>query len=629
MKHLTSLFLALCAANGWTMAQDAEKLTGTVIGSAESVDYSTGLSSTTVNTCADALDGNLDTYFASYDRSFTWVGYDLLTPHVITRVGWSPRNDGLGEGRVVLGMFEGANTEDFSDATPIYMIKEKGTIGTVSYADIDVTRAFRYVRYVGPNDARCNIAEIEFYGYEGEGSDDKLYQPTNLPVVVINVENAAMPQDKVNDLVANINIISDNGTKELSKPGTVRLRGNASMSFPKKPFRIKFDKKQQVLDAPAKAKKWTLINNYGDKTLMRNIIAFEISRRLNMEYTPYCQPVDVIVNGEYQGCYQLCDQIEVNSDRVDVEALDKEVTDAEDITGGYLIEIDAYAYEEPEGGYFWSNRNTPVTIKYPDPDGDISDDQRTYIKTHFNKMESAVYSNSKDLFDLLDIDSFLKHFIVGEISGNTDTYWSTYMYKHRGDDHFYTGPVWDFDIAFDNDYRTYPLSSKKGYIYDCGSASFAGDMKTFVDKIVKYNTEAMTALEKLWADARRDNDLSGESLSEYVREMATVLDASQQLNFKRWNMMKESVHMNPAVWGSYDNEVAHVIDYISKRFDRLDAILKYSPTPIANITVDNNDMPTVIYNMSGVVVGQGSVDNLPKGIYIMRRGSEAHKIIVK
>ena len=59
--------------------------------------------------------------------------------------------------------------------------------------------------------------------------------------------------------------------------------------------------------APAKEKKWTLINNYGDKTLMRNILAFEVSRRVGLGYTPFCHPVDVIVNGEYRGCYQLCD----------------------------------------------------------------------------------------------------------------------------------------------------------------------------------------------------------------------------------------------------------------------------------------------------------------------------------
>ena len=113
------------------------KLSGTVIGTTLSVDYNnTSQPSTTVNTCARAFDGRLDTYFASWERSYTWAGLDLGSRHVITRVGWSPRNDSQGEGRVVLGVFEGANREDFMDALPLYVITERGKIGHISHADV-------------------------------------------------------------------------------------------------------------------------------------------------------------------------------------------------------------------------------------------------------------------------------------------------------------------------------------------------------------------------------------------------------------------------------------------------------------------------------------------------------------
>ena len=140
-----------------------ELLGGTVIGTPVSVDYKTNDPTTEVNTCADAFDGDLSTFFASYDRSYTWAGLDLGRPHVITRVGWSPRNDGQGEKRVLLGVFEGANSPDFMDALPLYIITEKGKIGQMSYADVDCSRGFRYVRYVGPSDARCNVAELELW----------------------------------------------------------------------------------------------------------------------------------------------------------------------------------------------------------------------------------------------------------------------------------------------------------------------------------------------------------------------------------------------------------------------------------------------------------------------------------
>ena len=78
------------------------KLTGTVIGTEESVDYKSGAKTTIINTYADVFDGNLETFFASYERSYTWTGLDLGSAHVITRVAWSPRNDVHGEERVLL-----------------------------------------------------------------------------------------------------------------------------------------------------------------------------------------------------------------------------------------------------------------------------------------------------------------------------------------------------------------------------------------------------------------------------------------------------------------------------------------------------------------------------------------------
>ena len=140
-KRLLGL-LFLASQMTFSMADD--KLTGTVIGTLESVDYSnTSAPSLTVNTRDCAFDGDLKTFFASYERSYTWTGLDLGTPHVITRVGWSPRNDSQGEKRVLLGVFEGANREDCMDALPPYVIDEKGPIGTISYADVNCSRGFR------------------------------------------------------------------------------------------------------------------------------------------------------------------------------------------------------------------------------------------------------------------------------------------------------------------------------------------------------------------------------------------------------------------------------------------------------------------------------------------------------
>ena len=614
MKRGILIYLLLSSVS-WVMAEDG-KLTGTVIGTTESVDYTTFQKSTTVNTREMAFDGDLSTYFASWDRSYTWTGLDLGSPHVITKVGWSPRNDVHGEDRVVLGVFEGSNREDFMDALPLFIIKERGTIGMISHADVDCSAGFRYVRYVGPSDARCNIAEIEFYGHQGEGDNSQLYQLTNLPTVSVHTLDGRIPYDKVTDIEAQISIISDDGQSLLSEPGGIRERGNYSRSFPKKPYRIKFNKKQRVLDAPAKAKKWTLINNYGDKTLMRNLLAFELSRRMGMPYTPYGHAVDVLLNGEYKGCYQLCDQVEVNKNRVDITEMTPQDISGSALTGGYFFEIDAYA--DQETSWFWSAQGNPVTIKSPDEDS-IVYVQYNYIRGHFNKMETQWRT-------YLDLNTFLRHFLVGELSGNTDTYWSVFMYKERDDDLIYTGPVWDFDLAFNNDNRTYPVNSKRDYIYRSGG-SCAGNMRSFVDRIVISDAQAKARLVEIWDEARQ-NGLSQESLVECVDQMEAELAQSQELNFKRWPIMMDYVHQNPTIWGSYSAEVENVRRFIKERVQWMDNRLNYTfiPSSIADVDI-HFDEPYQVFTISGSYCGK-SLSGQPRGAYIVRQGNKTRKVIL-
>lgn len=614
-KRLLGL-LFLASQMTFSMADD--KLTGTVIGILESVDYSnTSAPSLTVNTRDCAFDGNLNTFFASYERSYTWTGLDLGTPHVITRVGWSPRNDSQGGKRVLLGVFEGANREDFMDALPLYVIDEKGTIGTISYADVNCSRGFRYVRYVGPSDARCNIAELEFYGHAGEGDDSHLWQVTNLPTVTIHTLNGEIPYDKEHDIVSQLTIISDNGTKLLSEPGATKERGNASRDFPKKPWRIKFDKKQRVMNAPAKAKKWTLINNYGDKTLMRNLLAFELSHRMGMSYTPYGTAVDVLMNGEYKGCYQLCDQIDINKNRVPITEMTPEDNDGDALTGGYLIEVDAYANKETS--WFNSNKGNPVTIKSPD-DNEITSQQSQYIKNYFNTMEQQWST-------YLDLNSFLRHFLVGELSGNTDTYWSVYMYKERNDSKLYTGPVWDFDLAFNNDKRIYPVNQKTDYIYRSGG-SCAGKMKTFVDNIVVSNNAAKQQLLQIWDEVRQAG-LTETNVVSFIDDWEQQLQQSQRLNFLRWPILSQRVHQNPQALGSYAKEVDVVRQYMKERIAWMDKKLGYTyePSGIQETRLDMSK-PLQIFTLSGQPCGQ-SLQNLSPGIYVVKQGQQTRKIVIR
>lgn len=294
---------------------------------------------------------------------------------------------------------------------------------------------------------------------------------------------------------------------------------------------------------------------------MRNILAFEVSRRVGLTYTPFCHPVDLIVNGEYRGCYQLCDQVEAASGRV--EAKD-----------GYLIEIDAYAYSEDV--WFSSQKGAPVTIKHPDED-DITKEQQDFIKNYFDQMEAAVFaSNHTDETNgyrkYLDLDSFLKNFIVGEFAGNTDTYWSVYMYKDAADGKLFTGPIWDYDLGFENDNRTYPINILSDYIYASRGSVASESVRSMVTRIVKEDSKAKARLLEIWKDALSKGKL--DQLNDLVDETAELLQESQELNFKRWDILNEQVHQNFQALGSYNAEVQTVKTYITRRLETLDALIR-------------------------------------------------------
>lgn len=381
-------------------------------------------------------------------------------------------------------------------------------------------------------------------------------QVTNLPTVYISTVNGVQPYDKEHELRCRVCIVD--GQTRLIDSATVRLRGNASMNFPKKPYHIRFDTKHSVCGSPASARRWTLINNYGDKTLMRNLLAFDLSRRLEMPYTPFGCAVDVVVNGDFKGCYQLCDQIHVHKNRVEVDE------------GGFLIEADAYASDEDV--WFTSAKGTKVSIHYPDADV-ITDAQKNTIKAQYNEFERSAHPN-------MDLETFLRHFLVGEISGNTDTYWSTYFYKRSTSDTIFTGPVWDFDLAFENDQRTFRICDHGDYVYRFGSTT--GDMRNFVNNVVR-KSPGQQRLAAIYAYYRDRDAISAPVLVAVIDSLENLLAQSAEFNFACWPILNTRVHQNPRAGGSFAQEVEWVREYIVDRIAWMDRKLNYTPTGMNDV----------------------------------------------
>ena len=573
-------------------AQVSEKIPATtIIGTALSIDYSTETPSTTVNVKSNAFDDDLDTYFASYERSGTWVGLDLGEKYIITKIAYAPRRDDSGwPQRLLLGIFEGANNPDFSDAVPLFMVTDTLFVFRLVEQEVNCSRGFRYVRYVGPNNAQCRIAEIAFYGYKGAGNNAHFYQPTNLPTITLSTTGAVKVTDKELYVDGFVSIIH-NGTI-YSDIMEIRGRGHFSWDLPKTPYRIKLRNKTNVLGLPARERSWTLISNYRDKTLMRNLLAFDLSKRVELSYTPAGIPVDVILNGEYQGNYQLCDQIEVAPGRVEVQEMSAADVVLPNLSGGYLLEVDGWATLDPDGWFLSDMFGTSVKIRSPKAD-EIVSQQLLYIHQHYNQMEEALFAaNYKDpLYGYrryIDTESFIRLFLVGEITGNTDTFWSTYMYKDRNKDIFKFGPVWDFDFAYDNDDRTYPVNTHPEWTFEYGS--FADGFRYVVWQLLS-DEKFVAELKTAYAGYRDRGVITKETLLQVVDDYVAELERSQRLNFIRWDILNKPVPNNPRVYDSYEEEVNHVKNYILERIDWMDKKLDYTvgnttlPASLSNITV--------------------------------------------
>ena len=528
----------------------------------------------------NVFDDDPSTSYSAMSSSFEWVGLDLGEPHVITRIEYMPTSTTQGPDRVLLGLFEGANSPDFMDAMPLYLISEKPDKGVFTGTDINVSRGFRYVRYVGASGSFCSVAELKFYGHAGEGDDSQFYQITNLPTLSIHVQDNAMPVNRGEDFESQSVLIYDEGKMLQEYPILFRVRGNYSATHENKAFRMKYNdgKSHHVMkggknESPVKAKKWVLINSYRDKTLMRNPVAWAMSKRAEMKWTPWSQVVDLVINGEYRGTYTLADHVDVHSGRIDITEMTETDIDDESITGGYYVELDNNAYREPIN--FTSYYGNPISVHDPDDDV-IQPEQFRYIQNVWNNMESVVFgSNYKDpekgTRSVLDIETFLRHFLTSEFNGNTDMICQVFFYKERGDDHFYVGPVWDADLALENDANTYPANERMDWTYKVRDT---GDWRSFVSRVLS-DPSVYTKLREMWAKLRRKGSFDPKAVAADVDSLRQEISASARLNFIRWPYLTQWLDLNPAVPGTWDAEVNRVRNFVYNRVEWMDKMLSY------------------------------------------------------
>lgn len=435
-------------------------------------------------------------------------------------------------------------------------------------------------------------------------------QKTNLPAVYINTSGNAPVTSKEDYLKARIKIVSGTSSENLDTITEIRGRGNSTWGLPKKPYRIKLDKKYNIFNLPAKAKSWTLLANYADKTLMRNALAFKISNILGLEFTPSAKFVDLTLNGQFLGNYMLSDQIEVDSKRVNINELDATVVDPEAITGGYLLEIDGFAASEPV--WFTTNQGLKITVKSPDDD-QITSQQFAYIQNYIADVESRLFSS--DFKDpvlgyraKVDTTSLINWYIGCELTGNSDSFWSTYIYKKRSNDKLFFGPMWDYDIAFNNDSRLGDAVNKL-------MRNYAHNPRTWIEQLYK-DEWFQQAVWKRW-NQLVSNNLETE-LTNFITSTATSLDQSQQLNFSSslWPILNKKVYQEQFLFSTYSAGVNYLKQYVKDRISFLNTALKFvEPEKASEPFVSDDNYYYMILNKktNNAVAVSGSVltENAP------------------
>ena len=286
---------------------------------------------------------------------------------------------------------------------------------------------------------------------------------------------------------------AEGGTEYSGNIEKLTAHGNSSWDYSqKKPYNLKLPQKENLYGM-GKAKKWALLANYLDHSLLRNKLTEEMCKAAGMDNVMDSVFVDMYADGSYRGTYQLYERVQIQKNRIsirdleevteklnsrDLESYQQKVVGAvnayeykensykyydipnnpEDITGGYLLQFQQWnRYGSKAQSGFVTSRGQAIGIDGPEY---ASKAQVEYIRSFMQDMEDAIYSDNgyntkgKHYSDYLDEDSLIIAYLVQEISENIDaTYSSFYLWKDSdlaGDGKIHFSPAWDFDLAYNN-----------------------------------------------------------------------------------------------------------------------------------------------------------------------------------
>ncbi len=234
--------------------------------------------------------------------------------------------------------------------------------------------------------------------------------------------------------------LSEDETVSTYNDVTLKGHGNTTWTGAKRPFQIKFDKKQNLF-GQGKVKKWILLANYFDYSAVRTDAGLKLARENGIPNAlPQGQFVEVYFDGIYEGLYYLTRKVEVGT--VDLE--DEK---------GILVEIENL--HDPDDLYVTSDNGTRVMIKETVIDSDDEAEQQVVLDNFmvsYNLFENAAKNRDwEKVKELVDIESFAKYFLLADFSSGQDMFGSScFMHKDGDGDVIHAGPMWDFDLSYTN-----------------------------------------------------------------------------------------------------------------------------------------------------------------------------------
>lgn len=400
-----------------------------------------------------------------------------------------------------------------------------------------------------------DFSEPVYYTVTSPNGESSTYRVevkgSGLPVVYINTPGEAAivsKEDWMSDV--NIRIIDTDGSINYSSDELqIRGRGNTTWAYPKKPYALKLKSKSKILGMP-KHKRWILLANWLDRTLLRNDTAFEISRQTGLAWTVRGKYVEVVFNGSHIGNYYLCEQIKIDENRVNIAEMNATDIEGDAMTGGYLMEIDV-AFDEVNK-FRSAHMDYPYMFKEPDEDV-LQPEQFAYMENYINLIETTLYADDwldeRAYAGYMDMTSFIDWWLINELT----CIWepnhpkSCYMYKDRSGK-LTAGPVWDFD------YFTFISGAAERFWIK--NALYYG--RLFQDPVF------VTAVKERWQSLKPQFV----TVSNHIRQQANALRVSNEMNILMWPINDP---INRDVDLPYDEAVSRLITTFETKLAWMDA----------------------------------------------------------